>query len=163
MYKIVTSGKSKVVALAEISRNLKPSSEIYSISGGEAYLGVISHKTLVLFSVEFAEYALINYAKKKFPEAQTCIHLARKWLEDQESVSNDELRAAARDASYAATAADAASYAASYAATYAAANAAAYAAHAAADAAGKSKDRELLRQGTFIIDFLRTGKHLFLV
>ena len=159
MYKIVTSGKSKVVALAEISRNLKPSSEIYSISGGEAYLGVISHKTLVLFSVEFAEYALINYAKKKFPEAQTCIHLARKWLEDQESVSNDELRAAARDASYAATAADAATYAA----TYAAANAAAYAAHAAADAAGKSKDRELLRQGTFIIDFLRTGKHLFLV
>ena len=122
-------------------------------------MGVISHKTLVLFSVEFAEYALINYAKKKFPEAQTCIHLARKWLEDQESVSNDELRAAARDASYAATAADAATYAA----TYAAANAAAYAAHAAADAAGKSKDRELLRQGTFIIDFLRTGKHLFLV
>jgi hypothetical protein len=246
-YKIVTSGKSKVVALNKLSRHLYPSSEIYSISDPdfplEVYLGVISHQTLVLFSTEFAHYALQNYSKKDIPEAEACIRLTRKWLEDQDSVSNDELRAArdraanaaknakasdpiaycsgvgantapnalvafAAAAAFVATAyyfnlwccgvpviwvvvryaaaaaaADAdATYAAAYAAanaavaaanaTYAAANAAATAAAAAyaaadvadaANAAGKDRDKELIRQGNFILDFLKSGKHLFLV
>ena len=180
-YKIVTSGNSRVVSLAEISQNLKPSSEVYSISDKEVYLGVISHQTLVLFATEFAHYALQNYAKKKLPEAETCIRLTRRWLEDQESVSDEELTAAAdaaadaADAAYGAAAAYAA-YAAANAAAYAAAhaaNAAAHAAHAAhaaafyaaaaAYAAGVSREKELLRQGNFILDFLKTGNHLFLV
>ena len=141
-YKIVTSGTSKVVSLAEISQNLKPSSEIYELSDKEVYLGLISHQTLVLFATEFADYALKNYAKKENPEAEACIRLTRKWLEDRESVSNEELRAAA-DAAYAA-----------------ADDAAAYAADA---AAGENKNQEYERQGTFILDFLKTGNHLFLV
>ena len=102
-YKIVTSGKSKKVTLSYLSRNLNPSSEVYELSDKEVYLGVISHQTLVLFATEFADYALQNYAKKDLPEAETCIRLARKWLEDQESVSNEELRAVAAntDAVYA--------------------------------------------------------------
>jgi hypothetical protein len=173
-YKIVTSGKTEEVTLAEISRNLKPSSEIYALSDREIYLGPISHRTLVLFITEFADYALQNYTKRKIiPEAETCIRLTRKWLEDRESVSNDELRAAAyaadaaayaaadaADAAYAAAyVADSASYAAN-AAAYAAANAATY---AATYAAGVDKDKELIRQGEFILDFLKNGKHLFLV
>ena len=62
----------------------------------------------------------------------------------------------------AAYAAHAAAYAAADAAyaAYAAANAAA---NAAADAAGKDRDKEFLRQGEFILDFLNSGKYLFLV
>ena len=167
-YKIVTSGKTKIVTLGEISRNLKVQSEIYALSDKEIYLGIISHKTLGFFSVEFAEYALQNYAKKIIPEAEICIHLTRKWLEDQESVSDEELRAAADAAYDAADAAYAAADAANAAAAYAAA-AAAYAAYAAADAAdaayaaGKSKEEEFIRQGEFILDFLKTGKNLFSV
>jgi hypothetical protein len=174
----ITSGNSKSnVQLSEISRNLKPSSEVYSISDKEVYLGVISRQTLVLFATEFADYALQNYAKKDFPEAETCIRLTRKWLEDRESVSDEELWAAANAAAaHAAAATYAAAYAAYAAAAYAAAvasaaSAAAYAAavasaasaaaDAAADAAGVAREKELLRQGTFILDFLKNGKHLF--
>jgi len=158
-YKIVKSGTSKEVTLDRLSRSLNPQSEIYSIQeDGEVYLGVISHKALVFFAVEFADYALKNYAKKEIPEAEICLSIVRKWIEDDSSVSNEELRAAAyaADAAYAACAADAA-----YAAHAAHAANAACAAHAAADAAGKDRGMEFKRQGKFILDFLKSGKHLF--
>ena len=183
---IVTSGKSRKVTLNNLSRNLKPSSEIYELSDKEVYLGLISHQTLVFFATEFADYALKNYAKRIIPEAEACIRLTRKWLEDRESVSDEELKAAA-DAAYAAAyaanaayaaanaanAANAAAYAAANAAYAAADDAAAYAAaddaaddaaaYAADAAAGENKNQEYERQGTFILDFLKTGNHLFLV
>ena len=168
-YKIVTSGASKEVTLAEISQNLKPSSEVYELSEVEVYLGAISHQTLVLFATEFAEYALKNYAKREIPKAEACIRLTRKWLEDRESVSDEELKAAAHAAAYAAAAA-AAAYAAAHAAAAAAdaaRDAAYYAAYAAADAAyaaanaGVAREKELLRQGAFILDFLKSGRQLF--
>jgi len=91
MYKIVTSGKTKEVTLGGISRSLGISSEVYALSDGETYLGMISHKILVFFATEFADYAIKNYAKKDLPEAETCIRLTRKWLEDRDSVSNKDL------------------------------------------------------------------------
>jgi hypothetical protein len=164
-YKIVTSGKTNLLAISEISRNIKVSSEVYALSDGETYLGLISHKTLVLFAIEFAEYALQNYAKKKSPEAEICIALVRKWIEDDTSVSNEELRAAANaaytaNAIYAVYAAYDAAYATNAAAYYAA-YAAYAAADAAADAAGVDREKEFIRQGTFILDFLKSGKNLF--
>jgi hypothetical protein len=99
-------------------------------------IGLVTHHTLVFFTVEFVSYALQNYTKKILPEAQTCIDLTRKWLEDQSSVSNEELRTAAEAADYAAyVAADYAAYVAADAADYAAYVAADYAAYVAADAA----------------------------
>jgi hypothetical protein len=169
MYRIVTSGTSKEVTLGGISRNLGISSEVYALSDGETYLGMISHKTLVFFATEFTDYALKNYAKKKNPKAEICISLIRKWIEDDTSVSNEELRvaaAAANAAAYTAAAAAAAytANAAAYTAAAAAAAAnAAYAAYAAYAAAGKDREREFERQGKFILDFLKSGKHLFLV
>jgi hypothetical protein len=144
-YKIATFGNTKEVTLDEISRNIKVSSEVYALSDGEIYLGMISHKTLVFFATEFAHYALQNYTKKNIPEAKICINLARKWIKDDTSVSKGELRAAA----YAAYAA--------YAAADDAANA------AAAANAGENRKKEFIRQGEFILDFLKSGKHLFLV
>jgi hypothetical protein len=159
-YKIVTSGTSKEVTLDRLSRNLKPQSEIYSIQeDGEVYLGIISHKTLVLFAAEFADYALKNYAKKGIPEAEVCLSLVRKWIEDDASVSKEELRAAAA-AAYA-YAADAAANAADAAdAAYAAADAAADAADAAYPA-GKDREREFIRQGEFILGYLKNNQWLF--
>jgi hypothetical protein len=167
---IITFGGKKVVPLTEISRSLRPQSEIYSIQeDGEVYLGVISHKALILLATEFADYALRNYAKKYLPKAEACLSLTRRWIEDDSSVSKEELRAAANaayDAAYAAANAADAAYAAANAANAADAVAAAYAAaagNAAANAARKDREREFIRQGKFILDFLRSGKHLFLV
>jgi len=182
-YKIVTSGKTNLVTLDEISRNLKVQSDVFILSNKETYLGIISHKTLVLFATEFADYALQNYTKKKSQESEICISLVRKWIEDDTSVSNEELRVAAdaADAASAYAAADpaytadanAAYYAAYYAANaaYYAANAAAYhaanaayhAAKASACADVKDREKEFIRQGDFILDFLKSGNHLFLV
>jgi len=164
----ITSGNSKSnVKLSEVSRNLKHQSEIYSIQeDGEVYLGIISHKTLIFFATEFADYALKNYAKKEIPEAEVCLFLTRKWIEGEFSVSKEELRAAAYAAGAAANAAYAAADAANAAAAVDAADAAAYYAANAANAgyaAGKDKEGEFKRQGEFILDFLKSGKHLFLV
>jgi len=184
-YKIVTSGTTKFLAISEISRNLKVQSDVFILSDKEIYLGSIYNKTLVFFATEFADYALQNYAKKKTPEAEICISLAKKWLQDNTSVSSEELIAAAyaadtiayaayaayaavdTAAAYAADAAyDAAVDTAADAAVDAAVDTAADTAHAAdsvyADAEAEG-DKEFIRQGEFILDFLKSGKNLFLI
>jgi hypothetical protein len=55
----------------------------------------VSHKTLVYFAVEWANYALQNYSKSQNPKVQNCIDLTRKWLQDHNSVSADQLKEAA--------------------------------------------------------------------
>jgi len=137
--------------------------------GGLEAIGFVSAQTLVFFDIEFADYALQNYANKILPEAQTCIDLARKRMKDQSSVSEEQIRTAANltyAAAYAAidNAANAA-YAAIDNATYAAIDAAfttidigcagnsATKAVYAAIAARKSKLDERNRQGTFILNF----------
>jgi len=163
-YKIVTSGKTNLLAISEISRNLKVQSDVFILSNKETYLGIISHKTLALFATEFAHYALQNYTKKKSQESEICISLVRKWIEDNTSVSNEELIAAAdaADAAAAYAAADPA-YTANANDAYYAAYYAANAAYHAACAAGKDREKEFIRQGEFILDFLKSGNHLFLV
>jgi len=172
----LNDGSQKPCDLANLSQSLSPNCEIVRIIGDKhEAIGYVSHKTLVHFAIENANYALQNYSKKILPEAQTCIDLTRKWLQDQSSVSADQLKQAAYavDTADAANAADAAYYAAhiaanaayyyahtaAYAAHYAAANAAHYAANAAhyaanaANAADKNKLDEQNRQGTFILKF----------
>ena len=163
--------------LANLSRSLSPNCEIMRIIGDKhEAIGYVSHKTLVHFAVEWANYAYQNYAKSQNPKVQNCIDLTRKWLQDQSSVSADQLKQAAYavDTADAANAADAAYYAAhtaanaaaqyaahtaAYTAHYAAANAAHYAANAAhyvanaANAADKDKWNEQNRQGNFILKF----------
>jgi hypothetical protein len=168
MFKIInlSDGSQKDCSFEELSTSLVANCEILRLneSGLEA-IGFVSHKTLVFFAVEFADYALQNYEKKRLPEAEECIALVTKWIEDDTSVSNEELRAAANaaytaNAIYAVYAAYDAAYATNAAAYYAA-YAAYAAADAAADAAGVDREKEFIRQGTFILDFLKSGKNLF--
>ena len=146
-------GSKKPCNLAELSKSLAPNCEILR-EVGDSYeaIGLVSHKLLVHFAVEWADYAIQNYAKKDIPEAQTCISLVKKWIEDSSSVSKEELANAA-NAAYAAAAA--AAYAADYAADYAA-NAA-----NAADYAGKSKLNEQNRQGNFILKYFVDSSNIY--
>ena len=156
-----------------LSRKLTLNAELYLIEGGRReLLGFLSHKMLVFFAIEFADYALKNYAKKIIPEAQTCIDLTRKWLEDQSSVSTEQPRvanaAANANADYATANATYSAANAVYAAYYATNAAYHYVANAAyaicaAGYAGNNKELEMKRQGRFIIDFLKSDKGLFLL
>jgi len=155
------NGSMKECDLNNLSRSLSVDSEIVLLDGEKVEaIGFINHSLLIYFCVEFADYTLQNYAKKKIPKAEECISLVRKWIENPNSVSKEELEvaAAAAYAAYAAGAAGAAAYsagaaayaahAADYAAAYSA-GAAANAAHAADYAAAK----EFERQGRFILSY----------
>jgi len=156
----LSDGSQKDCSFQDLSKSLTPNCIILRIKeDGFESIGLVTHQTLVFFAVEFAHYALQNYTKKKSPEAEICISLVRKWIEDDTSVSNEELRVAADAAYDAADAAAKAAYAAAYAAdaayaVYYAASAA-YAADA-ASAAGKKKLDEQNRQATFILNFFGT-------
>ena len=202
-YRIISTldGSTETCSLSELSQQLKLNCILAELNSDGSLIDSwpLVHETLVTFAVEFADYALLNYAEQKLPEAERCITLSRKWLQNHDSVSVEELKSAAHaahaaaaaraaahaayaasdaahaaaDAAYAAAAANAAANAAR--ATYAAANAAAaaaiaaanaayanaaeraaYAANAAnADAAGKNREAELIRQGQFIVEYMR--------
>ena len=159
-YRIISTfdGSTETCSLSELSQKLKLNCILAELNTDSSISDSwpLVHETLVTFAVEFADYALKHYSKQKIPEAEACIALPRKWLENHDSVSNEELRAAYA-AAYAANAAYDAAYAAAYAAAAAAANAAAANAAAAyaANAAGKNREAELIRQGQFIVGYLR--------
>ena len=167
-YRIISTldGSTETCSLSKLSQNLKFNCILAELNSDGSLIDSwpLVHETLVTFTVEFADYALLNYAQKKLPEAKACIALTRKWLENHDSVSVEELRVAANAAYAAAAAAANAAYAAAYAAYAAthAADAAADAAYAAADAnvaariAGKNREAELIRQGQFIVGYLRS-------
>ena len=185
-YRIISTfdGSTETCSLSELSQQLKFNTILCELNSDGSLIDSwpLVHETLVTFAVEFADYALLNYSKKKLPKAEACIALTRKWLENHDSVSNEELTAAAYATDRAANAADAANAAnaayaaewAAYAATHAAnaataaSNAAAYAVAtrtAAADAAaansaraaGKNRKAEQIRQGQFIVDYLKSS------
>ena len=87
------NGSKKPCHITELSKSLAPNCEILR-EVGDSYeaIGFVSHSLLVYFVVEFAEYALQNYAKKKIPEAEECLSILRKWIENPNSVSSKELK-----------------------------------------------------------------------
>ena len=138
MFKIInlSDGSQKDCDIVKLSRSLSPNCEIMRIIDDKfEAIGFVSHSLLVFFAVEAAQYALQKHTKNTFTEVEICVNLTKKWIEDNSSVSKDELSAAASaadaasDAPYAANAAANAAYVAYYTAAYAA-----YYADAAADA-----------------------------
>jgi hypothetical protein len=176
-YKIVYKDSTKIVNLASLSTKLKVNSEIYSIEcEKEILLGIISHKSLVYLSSEFADFVYQNYAKNEDLKIESCINLIRKWIDNSSSVSQKNLFIAARRAANGShntkginAVRCSAYYAASVASTHDANLAETYAADAAvctADSAayvGVQEDRlkEFIRQGEFILDYLKSGLYLF--
>ena len=167
----------KDCSLQQLSVSLSPSCVILRVKeDGFESIGLITHHTLAFFAVEFADYALQNYAVGNLYDAKECIYIARKWLEVQSSVSVEELFVASGNASYngmhrvnghinyaAGSAGNVAGYAAKYhnrlydsrmnnLQTAYANNTAAYAVDA-ANAAGTSRLDARNRQGTFILNF----------
>ena len=122
--------------LDALSRQLKVNALLCSVDeiGARTNLGIILHRDIVFFALEWAKSA--NEDRKA--EVLKCFELTEQWLEDEDSVTKEELDSAAR-AAYAAHAARSAARAA---------YAAAYAAITAARGAG-----DYTAQGQMIIDY----------
>ena len=124
--------------LKYLSRNLNVNALLCSVSEGGARtnLGLILHRDIVLFALQWAK----SVNEDPIFQVLKCFELIEKWLEDEDSVTREELNIAARaaDATARANAADAAAYTAARAAARAAYNAARAAARA-ADAASDAR------------------------
>ena len=157
-------GKRKSLTLEELSRNLCLNGILYEVSGdSEKGIGFINHKTLVFFAHTWGTWAL-ETSKAKPPEAQEALRLVGLWLEDSESVSNEELQAAARAAAGAARAADGAAARAAWAAAEAAwvAARAAWAAGDTSEAAWAAAGAAAYqKQGEFILAHLKSNGSLW--
>jgi hypothetical protein len=160
-------GKRKSLTLEELSRNLCLNGILYEVSGdSEKGIGFIGHKTLVFFAHTWGTWAL-ETSKAKPPEAQEALRLVGLWLEDSESVSNEELKAAARAAGgarVAGVAGEAAAWAAARASWAAEAAAwvaarASWAAEAAAWVAARAETYQ--KQGEFILSHLKSNRSLW--
>ena len=120
-------GSMKECDLLNLSHSLSVDSEIVLFDEEKVEaIGFINHSLLIYFCIEFADYALQIYEKKRLPKTEECISLVRKWIENPNSVSKEELNDAAVDAAYTAT--------------------------FAADAK-KNKENEFERQGRFIVSY----------
>ena len=123
--------------LEQLSKNLKVNALLCSVSedGAQTSLGIILHRDIVLFALQWAKSIV-----KPTAEVLKCLELTEKWLEDEDSVTKEELRNAAVHAH------SAAAYAVAHAVVYAAhADTYAYVAAHAADA--------YTSQGKMIVDY----------
>jgi hypothetical protein len=149
-------GKRKSLTLEELSRNLCLNGILYEKSEEhERAIGFISHKTLVFFAHTWGTWVL-EASKTKPPKAQEALRLVGLWLEDSESVSNEELQAAARGA-WTARAAGFAWAAGAAARAAGDVRVAAGAARAAAEAAAETYQK----QGEFILAHLKSNRSLW--
>jgi hypothetical protein len=180
MFKVISlqTGETREVELIDLSHSLMLNSIVArgTPDGGLEHLGLITHQDLVFFTHTWGTWAL-EASETKPPEAVEALRLVGLWLEDPESVSDEELQAAAGAAraawaaagaaagaaraawaaARAARAAAGASWAAgaagaARAATWAA-EAATWAARAAAEAAAEADTYQ--KQGEFILDHLQ--------
>ena len=151
MLKVISlqTGEMKEVELIDLSRSLMLNSIVArgTPDGGLEHLGLITHQDLVFFAHTWGTWAL-EASKTKPPEAVETLRLVGLWLEDSESVSDEELKAAAEASWAARAAAEAAAWAAR-----AAAWAARAAARAAAEAAAEADTYQ--KQGEFILEHLQ--------
>ena len=128
------TGQQTSLSEAELTRNLRISCILLR---GDEHLGIITHRDLVSFSRWCADEALARSGREPDQRTVHALVLVDRWLEDERSLSNEELEAAAGAswAAWAAAAAGAAGAAADAAEAAARASWAAWAAAEAADAA----------------------------
>ena len=134
------TGQQTSLSEAELTRNLRISCILLR---GDEHLGIITHRDLVSFSRWCAGEMLAKVKGTPAPETQYVLTMVDQWLEDQQSVTPEELEAAAEaawaaagaawaaaDRAVAGAAADAAAWAAADAEAARAARAASYEAQA---------------------------------
>jgi len=155
-YTLVDSVTGKQTFLSEIdlTRNLQLSCILLR---GNEHLGIITHRDLVAFARWCAGETLTLLVDEPDLKVTHALSLVDQWLEDQQSVTPEELEAAAGAAARAAQAARAARAAAEAAEAARTAGAAAW---AAAGAAWDAGSRGLLyeSQAQWLVEHLQSGK-----
>jgi hypothetical protein len=173
MFKVISlqTGETREAELIDLSHSLMLNSIVArgTPDGGLEHLGLITHQDLVFFAHTWATWAF-EASKTKPPEAVETLRLVGLWLEDSESVSDEELKAAVKAVEAAARAAraagdagaaEAAAWAAAWAveatarASWAARAAAGAAAEAAGARVGAAGDDTYQKQALFILDHLQ--------
>jgi hypothetical protein len=93
-YKVVGPGKncvnSKEISLSEIPFYLEANCDVYEISEKqELLLGIVSKKVLIYFAIEFAENTFKKSKAKYNKKIIYYISLGKRWLENDPDVSRE--------------------------------------------------------------------------
>ena len=167
-FKIVSENTQKIVDLYQLSRNINFDSEILLFDKKEVSLGLLSHKSIVYIALNFVDFAIKTYSDIYPKEAISCVNLARKWLSDKNSISKEEIKTVVSFSISNSNISNRSSSNINYAAIYACyttyhSQAVSYAIDVANSVASAAfnKDEEFIRQGEFILDYLKSGLYLF--
>ena len=145
------TGEQSTLGEIELTRNIRLNCILLR---DQKHLGIITHRDLVSFSRWCAGEMLARSGRKPDQRTVHALVLVDRWLEDERSLSNEELEAAA-GASWAAWAAAAAGAAGAAADAAEAAARASWAAWAAAEAA---RTASYEAQAQWLVEHLQSGK-----
>jgi hypothetical protein len=153
-FRITKNNENHFFGTGTIYAGITPNCEVSEITDGNVPFGVISHKALVYIATEIATYASKRYFENY--EMKDALEIARRWIDNPSSVSEDELNAITNPILYN-----------NFVSLYLIKTIIypdAYFYYICREIAeGSSRfTREYLRQGEFIIDFLKSDKHLFI-
>ena len=104
MYTLIdpVTGEQSALSEIELTRNLRINCILLR---GDEHLGIITHRDLVSFSRWCAGGVPAQLEDESDQRVTHALHLVDRWLEDEKSVTSEELEAAAGDAQFAARAA----------------------------------------------------------
>jgi hypothetical protein len=90
-YQIVYNNTAHNITHRVISKSLDIGCELFEISNGPKYLGVISKKSIIYLYVEFLDFAFKNHLKIESSLLKRSIDTYRRFVEEPSSVSEIEL------------------------------------------------------------------------
>jgi hypothetical protein len=90
-YQIVYNNTPHNITHRVISKSIDIGCELFEISNGPKYLGVISKKSIIYLYVEFLDFAFKNHLKTESPLLKRSIDTYRRFVEEPSSVSEIEL------------------------------------------------------------------------
>lgn len=159
------------IDLGLIPLNLKCNSRLYDVTDGEVYLGTLTHKALVKIGIDLAENSIKKNIILPGDKSEQCLILSKQWLEDLISLSEKDLDNARRnldpddDVSFMAWNVLTLALSPNYANPLRdiAFKARALACRNEPHHTAAISQTEAMNQGRFIIDFMKSSKHLFYV
>jgi len=149
------TGEQTTLSELELTRNLQLSCILLR---GNEHLGIITHRDLVAFARWCAGETLTLLVDEPDLKVTHALSLVDRWLENEKSVTSEELVAAAYDARTATMAADRAAEAASWTTTMAADRAAEAAVWAARTAQTAARATSYEVQTQWLVEHLQSGK-----
>ena len=156
--------------LEGITRNIHLNCELYEQEfGKEKYLGLLNKEICVSLATNFLDFSMTMYHCGTLIEEKHCFNIAKKWLSDKSLIEND-LEELGFMEYYITNIKDMSNMTSAFAAMMniildkeKCINTRLMFVHTLYVFGRNERKHESIRQGEFLLEFLKSGKHLFLI